>query len=446
MKFRHEFRDPIHAFVRMDIYERRVVDSPAFQRLRNIHQLAMSYLVYPGATHKRFEHSLGVMELAGRVYDTIVRPDKLEQGRDLVPELTEERNVSYWRNVVRMAALCHDLGHLPFSHAAEGMLPEGEDHETITRAFIEAEEITKILSEEVDPPIRPSDVVALGTKTAGLPPWKQVLAEIIQSPFFGADRIDYLLRDSWHAGVAYGRFDHFRLLDTVRILPPPPADEAAAEPAEAARETTAPSLGVERGGLESAEALALARYFMFSQVYYHEIRQIYDIHLADFLRAWLNEGKFPTSPSKLYGLTDNEVLVAIHEVASGDKDHPAFDPADRIVRRRHFKPLFQPSRADYRVNLNAGEAIYEASKDEFGGDAVRRAYYPPRDASLDFPVLVKDRVEAASSHLAVLTLPPTRFDAVYVVPDQLEQAERWLKDNKTTELKRRREEEGDDET
>ena len=71
----HEIRDPVHEFIKLDSDERAVLDSRPVQRLRNVHQLAMEYLVYPGATHKRFEHSLGVMELAGRVYDTITSSD-----------------------------------------------------------------------------------------------------------------------------------------------------------------------------------------------------------------------------------------------------------------------------------------------------------------------------------------------------------------------------------
>lgn len=351
MKFHHEFRDPIHAFVRMDVYERQVVDSEPFQRLRDINQLALTHLVYPGATHKRFEHSLGVMELAGRVFDTVVQPEKLREAADLVPELTNERNVVYWRNVVRMAALCHDLGHLPFSHAAEGLLPEGHDHETLTASLIMSDWIKSILT-AIDSPLQAEHVVEIATKTPGLAPWKQLLAEIIQSNFFGVDRIDYLLRDSHHAGVAYGRFDHFRLLDTIRILPPAPASDRAEDLSPSAlRETTAPALGVEKGGLLSAEALLLARYFMFSQVYLHPVRRIYDIHLGDFLRRWLEGGKFPTAPEALLGLDDSVVLVAIRE-ASKDKDHPAHDPAMRIARRKHFKLLYQPSRADYRENLD----------------------------------------------------------------------------------------------
>ncbi len=101
----HELRDPVHAFVQLTTDERKVLDSQPFQRLRQIHQLALTYLVYPGATHRRFEHSLGVMELAGRVFDVIVRPDNLtDKVRALLPELASDSTRSYWRQVVRMAA------------------------------------------------------------------------------------------------------------------------------------------------------------------------------------------------------------------------------------------------------------------------------------------------------------------------------------------------------
>ena len=116
----HEIRDPIHTFVRLDSAERQVLDSRPFQRLRHIHQLALTYLVYPGATHKRFEHSLGVMELASRVFDTVTsRANVTDRVRDRLRQLDNRDELAYWRRVLRMAALCHDLGHLPFSHAAE---------------------------------------------------------------------------------------------------------------------------------------------------------------------------------------------------------------------------------------------------------------------------------------------------------------------------------------
>ena len=134
----HEVRDPIHVFVRLDSHERKVLNSRPFQRLRHIHQLGMTHLLYPGATHRRFEHSLGVMELAGRVFDVVTRPDKVtDEIENLLPQISDLKALGYWRVVLRVAALCHDLGHLPFSHVAErDLLPEGWDHEKLTREII----------------------------------------------------------------------------------------------------------------------------------------------------------------------------------------------------------------------------------------------------------------------------------------------------------------------
>lgn len=158
----HEFRDPIHVFVRLDTDERRVVDSPPFQRLRHIHQLALTYLVYPGATHKRFEHSLGVMELAGRVFDVLTADHALtDEIKNLLPNITHPDQKSYWRRVLRMAALCHDLGHLPFSHAAEDeLLPDGWNHERLTRELILSPELQAIWP-NMTPPLRPEEIVKL---------------------------------------------------------------------------------------------------------------------------------------------------------------------------------------------------------------------------------------------------------------------------------------------
>ena len=254
-KRRHEFCDPVHDFISVDSDERRVIDSPPLQRLRHIHQLAMTHLVYPGATHRRFEHSLGTMELAGRVYDVITNPSATDdEVRKACPEVEDEAQRLYWRRVVRLAALCHDIGHLPFSHAAERqLLPDGWSHERISRDIILSELSNHF--EDMIPPVRADHVakLAVGPKKAkDLPfsPWERILSEIIVGDAFGVDRMDYLLRDSLHAGVAYGNFGHHRLINTLRILPLS-ADDASD------REV---SLGVELGGLRSAEALLMARY------------------------------------------------------------------------------------------------------------------------------------------------------------------------------------------
>ena len=115
IKYLHEIRDPIHVFVKLTEDERKLVNSRPFQRLRHIHQLALTYLVYPGASHKRFEHSLGVMELASRVFDIVTHSDNVsEEVRGQLRPIGENK-LDYWRNVLRVASLLHDVGHLPFS-------------------------------------------------------------------------------------------------------------------------------------------------------------------------------------------------------------------------------------------------------------------------------------------------------------------------------------------
>jgi len=187
----HEIRDPIHVFVRLDSDERKVLNSRPFQRLRHIHQLAFSYLVYSGATHRRFEHSLGVMELVGRVFDIVTHPENLiPEVRDQFPEIANEDTGRYWRRVVRMAALCHDLGHLSFSHTAEKqLLPEGWIHERLSKELILSTEM-KAIWEGMTQPVRPNDIVKLAVgpfkeKESQFSNWEAILSEIIVGDSFG---------------------------------------------------------------------------------------------------------------------------------------------------------------------------------------------------------------------------------------------------------------------
>lgn len=425
----HEIRDPIHAFIRLDSDERKVVDSRPFQRLRHIHQLALTYLVYPGATHRRFEHSLGVMELSSRVYDVVTDPARIahDSVRAIVPERSDY-NHQYWRRVLRMAALCHDLGHLPFSHAAEReLLPEGWTHERLSLTMILSHEMVSVWQ---DINVNPSHVamLAVGPKHYArespgttFTDWQALLSEVITGDAFGADRMDYLLRDSHHAGVAYGRFDHYRLIDTLRILP---------KTAEGSEE---PSLGVEEGGLHSAEALLLARYFMFQQLYFHPVRRIYDIHLRDFLSKWLDGGRFPIDPEGHLRLSDNEVTSAFR-VAASDASMPGHADAQRIVERKHFKLLYERNARDVAVNPNAGQAIAQAAITEFGGENVRHDNLIAKGMELDFPVLMRDdSVASARGESRVLhDIPVSAFDYVFVNRDQYDKASAWLRDNRET--------------
>jgi HD superfamily phosphohydrolase len=425
----HEIRDPIHVFIRLDSDERKVLDSRPFQRLRHIHQLALSYLLYPAATHKRFEHSLGVMELAGRVFDVVTHKDHVTDDiRRVLPEIGNEDALRYWRRALRMAALCHDRGHLPFSHAAEQeLLPEGWDHERLTREIILSSEMTSIWS-AMTPPLRPMDIVKLAVgprkaKDLTFTTWEAILAEILVGDAFGVDRTDYLLRDSHHIGVAYGRFDHSRLVDTLRILPSQPN----ADPGAVAE----PNLGVEEGGIHSAEALLLARYFMYTQVYFHPIRRIYDIHLKDFLANWLPGGKFSTDLAIHLGMTDNEVNAGILRAAF-DPTTAGHEAARRIASHNHYKVLYQRNPEDVARNPEAGRAVFEAGQKEFGEENVRHDKYTQKREATIFPVLLKDgRIASSIAHSETLQhLPVVAVDYVFVVPEKLKQAEEWLRTNR----------------
>jgi HD superfamily phosphohydrolase len=432
----NEIRDPVHVFVEADPDELAVVNSRPFQRLRHIHQLALTYLIYPGATHRRFEHSLGVMQIAGRIYDVVMRDENLSDiVREVVP--SNRRKREYWRSVLRMAALCHDIGHLPFSHAAEkDLLPERVGHEQITRALIESE-LMKPVWDGMRPRPEPEDVVklALGPKEAPdltFDTWEAILAEMIVGEVFGADRTDYLLRDSLHTGVAYGRFDHHRLIQTMRILPPAP-DLAGGEHPPTGEEAARSTLGVVRGGLESAEGLLIARYFMFSQVYFHPTRLIYDTHLKEFLQLWLADrgGRFPGDPEGHLEFTDNEVMAAI-SAAARNSDNAAHEPAWRITNREHFRVFYERAPQDVAHYPEAATAIYEAAKHEFGAEQVRYRDSRKAAGTADFPVRDRDgkSVSSLSVSQALQQLPEPRNEYVYVVRERREDARKWVDENR----------------
>ncbi len=426
----HEFRDPIHTFISVRTDERRVIDSVPFQRLRNIHQLALSFLVYPGATHKRFEHSLGVMELASKIFDVVTAPQNVfhDSVRNIIPD---EEGRRYWKALLRMAALCHDVGHLPFSHAAEDeLLPKGYDHERLTQDLIRSAEMAHIWK-TMTPPLRSDDIVklAVGAKKAAplqLDTWEAILSEIIVGDAFGADRMDYLLRDSYHAGVQYGRFDHHRLINTLRILP------------KTYDETEEPALGLESGGLESSEALMVARHFMYKQVYMHPIRRVYDIHLKDFLKAWLPKARFLIELDDHLGISDVEVLAAIRRSAAVPKSRQ-FALARRIQCRDHFHLFYSSSQEDKERGkikpgkLQPGRLIAEAAVKKFGRDSIRYDYYPPKIPAPNFPVRMYDgRIESSLNISQILArMPAIEVDCVYCAKELQDDAIAWREQNKS---------------
>lgn len=410
--FVHEIRDPIHAFIRLDSDERRVLDSRPLQRLRHIHQLATTWLVYPGATHRRFEHSLGVMELAGRVYDVVTDTRNVSDDmRRVLEPLSDPASRVYWRRAVRMAALCHDIGHLPFSHAAEKeLLPEGWDHERLTRCLVSSREMNDIWK-SMKPPLVDTDILKLAVgpdkaEDMEFTNWEELMAEIIVGDAFGVDRMDYLLRDSHHAGVAYGQFDRYRLIDTLRILP------AVQEGKKT--DFRKPTMGMEEGGIQSAEALALARYFMYSQVYFHHVRRMYDIHLKDFLNVSLPGGRFPTDTERHLQTTDSGIADALWRAAF-DKDRAGHIHARRIVRREHFQLVYQRNSEDIKINPEPGASAYKKLAEEYGVESVRHDFYKQANRVANFPVRLRNGAIISSLGMseALRNVPAVTIDRIF---------------------------------
>lgn len=281
-----EIRDPVYGFITFNEWEREIIDSPIFQRLRRIRQLALTDLIYPGAMHTRFEHSLGVMHLATRMYDKIIEDEANK--RVLKEKLHyDEAGFKRDRQVVRLAALLHDRGHAPFSHASEELFPFKSEnkrfkHEDYTvaiikgplRSFIEEHPLNRnyrISADEVAGLIS-GDIGMLGSRIF----WKVLISSQLD-----ADRCDYLLRDSIHIGVKYGLYDIERLLATISLgLQISEEDENVV-------------LGVQEGGWHVAEALIIARYQMFTQVYYHKTRRAYDYMLKEAIKETIKQYPSP---------------------------------------------------------------------------------------------------------------------------------------------------------
>lgn len=417
-----------------------MLDSPTVQRLRDIHQLGLTYLLYPGASHKRFEHSLGVMHVAGRIYDVAVEAATIspfEQVRQLVEENATNGARDYWRLVVRIAALLHDIGHMPFSHGSEDLLPEGMKHEDLTRKLITEDETINQVFKEISKPrgIDPEHVLKLALGETKLrdktfSQWERILSEMITGDEFGADRIDYLIRDSHHTGVAYGRFDHYRLIDSLRLLPEDEKSDVVV-------------LGVDEGGIHSAEALLLARYFMFLQVYMHPVRQAYDQHLVDFLKQAIGAGEL-TERHQQY--TDNEVL-SILRVAAADEKAPGHRPAKLISKRHHFHTAYRRNPDDLKINRDAIEIIYEKTAERYGKDNVSWVQHPNPKAekkdkkeeetgSVRFPVEQHGQIVSSSGVSEVLIrIPPIADGYVFVEKEKAQEAEKWIRENKSKFLK-----------
>lgn len=272
-------RDPIHGSIELDDLALSLIDTPQVQRLRRIRQLGLSHLVYPGANHTRFEHSLGTYHLTCKLLDHIDYPNPDE---------------------IRAAALLHDIGHGPFSHVTEGLIHRylRRRHNEISH-MLKQQELAAILDTHT---IRPSAIAAL------IKDEHQVSGALNSA--IDMDRMDYLVRDAHYTGVAYGIIDLERLILSLKF------HEGR--------------LVIDARGLQAAESLLVSRFFMHPTVYFHHVSRIAETMLLRACQDAIMRGGL--DPNRLQVMDDAQLETAL--LNSGGY---AAEMAERIRGRQLFK-------------------------------------------------------------------------------------------------------------
>ncbi len=344
-------RDPVHGYIHVDydiIWQ--CINTAWFQRLRRVRQLGGAHMVYHAADHTRFTHSLGVYEIVRRM---------VEEVPDLRDALDEKEKVT-----VMCAALLHDIGHGPYSHAFERITKF--DHETYTCRIIEDDtEITHILEDAC--PGLAEDVADVIRHTSANPLLPQLISGQLD-----ADRMDYLLRDAYFTGTKYGEFDLERILRTLRV--------------------SEDRLVVKESGIYAVENYIMARYHMYWQVYYHPVCRSYENMLKRvFLRLQdlYSAGRMPETVREFTVIAENrepalEEFFVLDEYTCSygfamlqKADDPVIrDLASRVQDRRLFAYEENNEDAIRRVHaaLEKGgfDPRYYFAKDEVG----QRPYVP----------------------------------------------------------------------
>jgi uncharacterized protein len=349
-------RDPLWNTIRIDPTAVRIIDTAVFQRLRYIRQLGFAHLVYPGATHTRFDHALGVYHLT-----TTALRSLRERGGAPLEAWEDEELVPY-------AALLHDIGHYAYSHALEELEPDSVPlgHEEASGRFFSSAEMREALS-----PLglaAPERIYSLIRGQSTLP-----LRGLV-SGTLDLDKMEYLRRDARFCGVPYGEVDVDRLLEGLALLPDP--------------DTGAWELGVHEKAVASLESLLFAKYQMFRNVYWHHgVRAatcLYKRIVEEAVRAGLLD------PEELVGPTDEELLYEIARRASEEEGEVHERLAHRWIpalRRRSLpKRALELTAADLAGRQIEAWATQESAwKRAIEDELASEIGLEPGEVVIDFP-------------------------------------------------------------
>lgn len=373
---------------------RRLIGHPHFQRLRHVRQLGLTHWVYPGATHTRLEHSLGVFCHAIHYVGALLADQTSSFFRDTMTPID--------LHGVLLAALLHDLGQYPFAHAFENSWPGLPGHEEYTRWFVTGEHSehlppvppgTVALPDliEQDWGVDPQDVAAVLCRevpTVNLAePQRSILHSIIDSPV-DADKMDYLVRDSIHTGVYYGRF-----LDTDRFFQCLTLDPA-----------THSTLALTEKGRICAELFLICRYAMFSEVYWHHTVRALSTMLTYAVRPMVRPGAdLADLRHLLFTHSDDEVLRWLVTHGPADTRALVSDILDRVVYKRLL--VYRSDERDAPLYNALSHLRWEEPEERFQAfcaalrENLGRAYgvcLQGRELLLDIPDPRKDRLASVS--------------------------------------------------
>jgi len=303
MKMAHlDIIDPIHDFVRVYDNELKIIDTPIFQRLRRIRQLSGAHLIYPGAQHTRFEHSLGVMHIASMAGQALA-----EKGVVSFDDI----------QILRLAGLLHDIGHGPFSHLFEEIFEEKRkiSHEDLGRDIILKTEIGDIISKN-------GFDKKLITKLAFGDSKLQFMNEVI-SGALSADMMDYLLRDGYFTGAEHAKIDHHRLTHSLDVYKN--------------------KLALDKSSLVNFETMMISRYQMFKAVYFHKTVRAGEVMLLEAMD--LAEGELGLSSMNLdeyLQLSDDVILAKLLNLPEHNSKLKASKKiATDYLNRNLFKSVFE---------------------------------------------------------------------------------------------------------
>ncbi len=335
-----EVRDPIHGAITVGTDELAVLDHPFVQRLRNIRATGFSHLAFPGATHTRYSHSIGAMHLAGQAFDQAYRDFPFP----------DDRLRARFRSLVRIAALCHDLGHAPFSHSTEFAMPELSSlhvpfyprsldrarratHEDYTIAILASASLAATIGKKF--PFTAAHVASLispdvPTDTdffvvAGLD-HRRILSQLISSEL-DVDRLDYLRRDSYYTGTRYGQVDAEWILGNLsaQIID----DEV--------------TLALDSRAIYAFDHFLLARHHQYLMVYFHHKSVVYEEMLKRYVSAASSTWRIPADLDEYLRVDDIALEYHLRQV-----DNPW---ARRITESRPYKRVVEKHGTPEQVDL-----------------------------------------------------------------------------------------------